>query len=188
MKRIAFPFLLLLLAACGGGAGPASSVGGNPGGGNPEPPAPATGLVYVDPVDTSGWRLVRNPASTPQLLVLDLMAPAGGSGMGVTLEVSVPGALAAWEQAGPAPDCPYLGARVQRIALDGGTLRLILAQRPHLTPARYDTGPVATFALRRVAGGPAGQVPLTFANAAHLSGPLASPETISPRAGDLRIQ
>lgn len=188
MKRIALPLLLLALAACGG-SGPSSSGGGNSGGGvTPQPPAPAGSLAYEDPLDASRWRLVRNSDSTPDLLVLDLMPPEGGSGMGVTLEASVPAALATWVGAAPALGCPYQGALVQRIAADGGTLRFLLSQRPPMAPVRYDRTPVATFVLKRVAGSPLGPVSMTVGNAGHLSGPLARPETIAPQPGVLRIQ
>lgn len=188
MKRIALPLLLLALAACGGSR-PYTFSGGDPGGGPiPGPPAPATAFVYEDPLDTSGWRLVRNAASTPERLVLDLMPPAGGSGMGVTLEISVPAAIAAWDEAGPAPGCPYQGTLVQRFSRNGGTLRLLLSQRPPIPPASYGAGPVATLALRKAAGAPLGPVSMTFANAAHLAAPLVSPETVVPAAGVLKIQ
>lgn len=71
-SRVLRLFPLALALACGGE--PSVPV--------PPPVVLATSLEYADPAG-AGWRLVRDPSSTPAHLVLALVGPAGEQGRGV---------------------------------------------------------------------------------------------------------
>lgn len=61
----------------------------------------AQGLTYQDPAST-GWRLVKNAASTNSHLVLDLVGPSGTTGKGVALTLNTNPGVVSWAKVDPA--------------------------------------------------------------------------------------
>jgi len=72
---------LALLTACGGSGGSTTATAG--------------ALSYQDPAGT-GFRLVRNAASTDRHLVLDLVGPSGTQGKGVAFFLQADDAKVSW--------------------------------------------------------------------------------------------
>lgn len=182
MKQLRFilPVLLLILfAAChSGGNDPAKAV----------PASAATRLVYTDPTDASRWRLLRNPASNDGRLQLDLAAPAGAAGRGITLVLTC-GPAVTWASLNGGAmiaNGAYTGELVQKASLQGSELRLLLSQKPGSTQT-YGSTAVLSLALTLNPGAAPGGVPLTAAQGAHLAS-SATPETVDVLVGTLQAQ
>jgi hypothetical protein len=158
--RLLPPLLFLGALACGGA----------------KPFAPATTtLDYAGPTDTSQWRLVKDTSSTASHLVLDLLAPAGASGMGVALVLDVDGNLASWS--------PVAGGGL--VGTDGFQGKILASQENPTPPIAYGGGPVLTVALDLGRGAPPGPVPLTVSQAGHLAAPMSMPTTLTIAVGVL---
>jgi hypothetical protein len=158
------------------------------GGGGSNPPTPAARLTYTDPGDTTQWRLTRNAASTATHLVLDLMAPTGASGRGVSVVLTCD-AKAAWKAVNGSAftqNVAYTGDLVQKGSVQGSDLRVLLSQRPG-TAQSYGSSPVLSVAMDLVSGTLPGTVAVSAAQGAHL-GSAAAPESITVVAGTLKAE
>lgn len=156
---------LTLLLACGGHGGDK---------------AKATALAYSDPAGP-GWLLVKNPASTPTHLVLDLKAPAAGTGLGVGFKLTLDDRQAQWAKVA-AGDAQFLaneaydlGAPVDtqlcRGMVHGGELSAGVYQKGVASPVVYN-GTVLSVAIdfKEVEGLEAGAIiPLLVAKANHVA-------------------
>ena len=174
--------LALLLAAF---ACTSSSSGG---GTTTPPPLPAARLTYTDPTDAAQWRLVRNATSTTTHLVLDLMAPTGAAGRGVSLVLTCD-AKVAWkavEGSAFTRNGVYTGDLVQKGSVLGTDLRVLLSQKPG-TVQTYGSAAVVSVAMDLVSGTLPGTVALNSAQGAHL-GVAAAPESITVAVGGLKAE
>ena len=157
----------MLCLACGGGT---------------KEPAKAASLVYTNPTDAGSWRLVQASSSSTTHLVLDLLAPTGASGQGVTLVLTTDPAKATWSPiaAGAfAVQKAYPSTLVQIATLKGADLRLLMTQAAG-TPVAYGSAPVLSVALDLTTGTMPGSVTVSAAQGGHLgSGPVPVPITVA---------
>lgn len=166
--------VLLVSLACGGGGG-GSTVA-------------ATGFAFSADTATTNWRLVRDATSTSSHLVLDLLAPTGTSGQGITLILTTDTAAATWAPVtgtSYAVQTLYASPLVDVAKVSGAALRILISQGGGTTVS-YGTTPVLQVALDLVTGASAGTVTLAATQAAHL-GTASTPDAITVSAGTLSI-
>lgn len=177
---------LLATLACGGGGG----------GGGASAPAgpPATTLSYSGPAaDTTQWQLAEDSASTSTHLVLDLLAPAGAAGLGVTAVLTLNPAQATWSYvAGSAyaTQTLFQNPKVDLASLsaDKSQLRLLLGQAAGTAAVTYGSTPVVQVALDLAASATqSSAVTLTATQGGHL-GTSPTPSAITIQVGTLQTQ
>jgi len=170
--------LLALCLACAGGAGAGNGQGST------------AKLVYAAPADTTAWWLKLDPASTSTRLILDLMAPAGTSGQGVTLILSADPGKATWHaftSGSYLQGLIYPGALVSKASVSGSSLRIVAAQAS--APVAYTgTTPVLQVGLDLATGASAGNAALTPSAAGHLGAGATAADAITVQAGTLQVQ
>ena len=176
MKPIGLGLLslsLVLASGCGGSSSNAKTI--------------ATNLAYTNPTDTTAWRLVADPASTASHLILDLLAPAGATGQGLTLVLST-GTAATWSRTSGAYASAviYPSPVVNLASVKGADLRMLIAQAPGL-PTVYGTTPVLAVALDLAANVPLGTIALSASQGGHL-GTTPQPLAIVVAVGSLQAE
>jgi hypothetical protein len=191
---------LLGLSGCGGGSNAAGGTGSSSGGS-----ATAGGLSYVDPPNPGGLiALVRDPASTPANLVLDLVSPQKATpvpAIGVTFGFSVDPAQAAWAQAAGGAGQAAVGSTLFALAgnlsvvrgwVSGGQLQGIAANKGAASQVP-DIGNgqgkvIATLTLTPVPGGPAGPVGLVDSGLGEVLNASGVPVAFQVAVGTLTLQ
>jgi hypothetical protein len=153
MRALIVPMMTLGVAACGD---------------NLSPPAPppsdaspaAVALEYTDP-PASGWRLVRDSASTDTRLVLDLVGPSDAStrGVGFNLQAPAPIHYGVFDNGLPIHDTGFYvltsatpAPPPEPLAIVGGVLpghilSVGIYQKDRAVPAKSGTTPVCQIAL-----------------------------------------
>jgi len=153
-------------------------------------PTSASALIYTDPTDPSSWRLVRDSASTSTHLVLDLLAPIGLFGQGVTMILTADTTEANWSfVSGTAylAQAAYPNAMVSIASINGNSLRIVVSQAAGAPVAAYGSAPVLSVALDLVSGASPGNVAVSVAQGGHL-GLTPTPSPITIEIGVLKAQ
>jgi hypothetical protein len=150
MRVLLVPLMALGLAACDSWTDPAP----------PPPAAAASRLDYTDP-PASGWRLVRNSASTDTRLVLDLVGPADAATRGVGFNLQAPAAIhyglfpnglpindtGFYVLTSATPPPPPEPLAIVGGVLEGHLLSVGIYQKDRAQPAKSGTSPVCQIAL-----------------------------------------
>lgn len=167
---------LLLTLACGGGA--SDSV------------AKAVTLAYTNPATASAdWQLVKDSTSSTSRLVLDLMAPTGTSGQGITLILTADTSKATWatfSSGSYVSGLPYATPLLaNKASVNGSALRIVVAQDP-AGSVTYSSTPVLQVALNMASGAAVGNANLAAKAGYHLDAGTTSSITID--AGTLSVK
>ena len=166
--------VLLASLACGGAAGGAG--------------AASSGFSFSAGGAATDWRLVQDSASTSTHLVLDLLAPTGTSGQGITLILTTDPTEATWGYVSGtsyATQGVYTSPVVSIASAKGALLRILVGQGGG-TAVSYGSTPVIQVALDLASGASAGAVTLTATQAGHL-GTSATPSSITVNPGSLTV-
>lgn len=165
---------LLLLSACGGGSGSSSPV------------VQPKQLAYTNP--TSGdYKLLKNAASTPTTLILDLQGPAGTTGTGAGFTLSLDSTKATWSSTLINGKAFVLGSAPQILSatVSGGTLQAAVAQKGLSAPV--DLGnTLATVQMSMVSGATPGDLALQAGKCKVLT--PTGIQTITVSVGTLKVQ
>jgi len=174
---------LLAALACGGGGGGSTASG-----------PPATVLAYTSPAaDAAQWQLVEDSAaSTTTHLVLDLMAPSGAAGIGVTAVLTLNPAQARWSSASGAYATQTLFQNpkvdLASVSSDQSQLRILLGQPAGTAAVTYGDTPVVQVAMDLAASATqSSAVTLTATQGGQLAG-SPTPGAITIQVGTLQTQ
>lgn len=181
------PAMLAGLLACGGGGGGTSA------------PAKATSLVYTDP-SSGDYRLVRNSASAGTHLVLDLVGPATGTAMGVSITLSAEAGKVAWVDVPAGGTTSQLvkngtqftlgsGTPIMKAKASGGLLQATVAQKSPTAPASLN-GTLLQVALDLKAGLAPGAISLSAdaAKCKALADTSSDPAPVTIQVGTLKAE
>ncbi len=180
MNRLLPAALALLgLAACGGGSG-----------------AGVPGLVYQDPPGTQGrFALVLDPASTPSLLVLDLVGPEAAPACGVSFGFDLDPARANWSTSPVVSNgtlfTPAAGSQLVQGWVNGGRLQAVIANKGIADPVANlgpSQGLIGRIRLVPAPGAAAGPVSLADSGLATLLDRTGTATPVQVAVGSLRLQ
>jgi len=200
-KHTAFQFTLSGLAALGLAGLLACGGGGGGGNNNPTPPPPppgnnATMLVYTNPNGaTNEYRFEVSGGNNTSTITLELHGPTSARARGINFGLAVDIAKARFRQV---DGSEYAGAgnvfelgsspRLFKAVLDGGNLRVSMAQKGSAVSGKALNGTIATVSLQLQSGTAKGSVRLESLNEARVLLENGNMESIQVRVGSLTAQ
>lgn len=133
---------------------------------------------------------MKDSTSSTSRLVLDLMAPTGTSGQGITLILTADTSKATWatfSSGSYLSGIHYTPLLADKVSVEGSALRIVIAQQPG-TAVTYGSTPVLQVALNVASGAAIGNASLTATAGYHLDGTAASSTPITIDAGTLSVK